>query len=392
MSWPLLAVVTLCYAGVTARYGLKMSWPDVLERVRRHHSHLDASGVVNRIMRKDNYLIALAHHGMLDVSFGGWRFPYCNVFETSLHLCVLNKMFTDQYQLRERFLYDKEALARHFFRCGLVQLLLSPFLVLFIVCHFFMRHIQDWHAQRNYFGPRVYGMYGKLRLREYNELPHLLERRIALSYKDAHRYTQAFPNPALAAVCKAIMFVSGSLVTLLLLFTVLEESILVRVTLGGHQLLFYLTLLSTVFAASRACVPSSDKPVRYSPEECLERVAEHTHHFPDAWKGRCHTDQVRQEFAQLYRYKLLLLWDEILGTLMCPWVLMFHYSRCAGSLLDFLREHTNSTSSMGAICSYGSFQILCNSVLGDQKMSSSLLSFSQSYPSFCQGQQPLNVQ
>ena len=121
-------------------------------------------------------------------------------------------------------------------------------------------------------------------------------------------------------------------------------------------------------------------------------MAEHTHHFPKAWKGRCHTDQVRQEFAQLYRYKLLLLWDEILGTLMCPWVLMFHYSRCARSLLSFLQEHTSNTSSMGAICSYGSFQILCNSVLGDQKMSSSLLSFSQSYPSFCQGQQPLNVQ
>ena len=121
----------------------------------------------------------------------------------------------------------------------------------------------------------------------------------------------------------------------------------------------------------------------------MERVAQHTHHFPPAWKGHCHTDKVRQEFALLYRYKLLLLWDEIIGTLLCPWVLMLHHSRRAPALLNFLREHTVNTEALGSICSYGSFHILCRSVQHDDKMSHSLLGFSQSYPAFCQAQQPL---
>ena len=361
-----------------------MQWSEVLERVKRHYTHLDAQSVVNRIMRKDNYLIALAHHGMLEVQLCGVTVPHCRLLEASLHLCLFSKMFNIDYSVREGFLYDRKRLARHLFRCGLLQAVLCPFSVLFIICHFFMRHIQDWHTQRNYFGPRVYGLYGKLRLREYNELPHLLERRIALSYKDAHRYMQLFPNPVLAAICKGLMFVSGSLVTLLLLFTVLEENILIHVTLAGRPLLFYLTVLSTIFAVSRACAPPYDKPVRFTAEECMERIADHTHHFPASWKGRCHTALVRQEFAQLYRWKLLLLWDEIVGTLLCPWALMLQLADRAPAMLEFLRKHTRQTEAMGAICSYGSFDIVTDTE--DNKLGQSLLSFSQTYPSFCQTQ------
>ena len=375
---------------ITDRTICTMQWSEVLERVCRHYSHLDAQGVVNRIMRRDNYCIAMAHQGLIDARICGFLVPFCRMTEHSLHWCVFAQMFTADYRLRECFLYDADRLRRRFRRLGMAQLLFTPFIVMFIVCNFFMRHIQEWHTQRNYFGPRVYGPYGKLRIREYNELPHLLERRIALSYKHAARYMQLFPSPVMTAVCKGVMFVSGSLVTLLLIFTVLEESVLLHVTLGGHQLLFYLTIFSTLFAASRVYTPSQDQPIRLTPEECMTKVAESTHFFPEAWKGRCHTFAVRDQFSQLYRYKLLLLADEIAGTLLCPWVLMFRYAPRAEEFLDFIREHSRSTDQQGTICVFGSFDILqqAGSVSSahcqrDKKMCSSLLTFSQVYPSFC---------
>ncbi len=122
----------------------------------------------------------------------------------------------------------------------------------------------------------------------------------------------------------------------------------------------------------------------------MRKVAEHTHFFPVAWKGRCHTFGVMHEFAQLYRYKLMLLLDEIAGTLLCPLVL-FRYSRRSQDFLDFVRNHSRQTGTLGTICTFGAFDLMQGagggslSALGegaDSKMASSMLTFSQSYPSF----------
>jgi hypothetical protein len=52
-----------------------------------------------------------------------------------------------------------------------------------------------------------------------------------------------------------------------------------------------------------------------------------THHFPDYWLQRCHTEQVRAEFQDLFPYKTKLFALELLSVVLTPLILFFSLPR-----------------------------------------------------------------
>jgi autophagy-related protein 9 len=99
-----------------------ITWQEILERiisVRESNPNmastapikLDAHDIANRIMRKDNYLIALFNKDILNITI---PLPYLrnmHVFtrdlEWNLAFCVLSYVFDSNGQIRKRFLKDK---------------------------------------------------------------------------------------------------------------------------------------------------------------------------------------------------------------------------------------------------------------------------------------------
>lgn len=207
--------------------------------------------------------------------------------EWSLHVCILNDMFNEKFTLRRDFLYDEAALRRRFMMAGLVQLALMPFLLVFMVMQFFLQvgmfcingthfyslsipittyqptnqpnylptyiqtHIppqndaqnaQEWQQKKNYLGPRQWSPLAQWKFREYNEVPHLFERRLNASYPFAMQYTRQCPRPVAAVLARCCAYISGSVVAVLLLFTLLDESILLYVKLWDRNLLWYVVV------------------------------------------------------------------------------------------------------------------------------------------------------
>jgi hypothetical protein len=98
------------------------SWQEILERIisiRESNPSvastapikLDAHDIANRIMRKENYLIALFNKDILNITI---PLPYLrnmHVFtrdlEWNLSFCVLSYAFDSTGQIRKRFLKDK---------------------------------------------------------------------------------------------------------------------------------------------------------------------------------------------------------------------------------------------------------------------------------------------
>ena len=58
--------------------------------------------------------------------------------------------------------------------------------------------------------------------REYNELPHVFERRINLSTKPAKEYLSQFHNPLTTVLARSLYFVTGSFIALLLVMSLFE--------------------------------------------------------------------------------------------------------------------------------------------------------------------------
>jgi len=257
------------------------------------HGEITAKDIACRIMRRENFMIALMNRRVLDLALprpavvvsaavaaaagvggggmeggggvGGRRrrrpqdeFLTRNL-EWSLHVCVLSDLFNEEFTLRRDFLTDEAGLRRKIVMVGLIQLALMPFLLVFMVMQFFLQNAQEWQQKKNYLGPRQWSPLARWRFREYNELPHLFERRLRASYPFALLYTRQTPKPVLAVLARCAAYISGSVVAVLLLFTLLDESILLYVRVWDRNLLWYVGVFSALFAMSRSLIPGPDE-------------------------------------------------------------------------------------------------------------------------------------
>ena len=65
---------------------------------------------------------------------------------------------------------------------AVVNLLLAPFVLVFLLIYFFMRNAEKFYHQPSSAGSRRWSSLAAWRLREFNELPHYLNHRCALTF------------------------------------------------------------------------------------------------------------------------------------------------------------------------------------------------------------------
>lgn len=347
---------------------------------------LSAHDVACRIMRKDNYLVAMLNAGILALELPlpsriagryrlldalAGRLKLTKTLEWSLQMCVLENLDSDARTLR-----------RNFLAAGIVHVILAPFLAAFMSMRFFFMNAQEWRENKRYLGPRTWSPVARWAFRELNELPHIFEARLAASRPYADAYLKMFPNPLLSAVAGFVAFAAGSVVaTLVALAAVLEggDALLFHVHLGDRPLLWYFGVASLVFAVARSfqrneeadegggriggripgATAAAERDGSSSPEgefdRAMSKIAEHTHCFPEEWRGRCHTQDVSDAFSRAYRYKFWLFLDEIASVVLAPLVLCFSLPRCANDIVLFVEEHTVDVDGFGRLLHHSLF-------------------------------------
>ena len=65
-----------------------------------------------------------------------------------------------------------------------------------------VRSHQEYHKNPSSIGGRRYTLYARWKFREFNELPHLFERRLDESCPSANMYIGQFPNEKLALIMR----------------------------------------------------------------------------------------------------------------------------------------------------------------------------------------------
>ena len=153
-------------------------------RIAIHGQELNALVIAQRIMRKENFLIALFNAGLLDLSA-----PLVAVFRDnallcssievrpfflheytptmvsgcllcflspsvldhwlmmkkwSLHFSIFNFMYNHHYEIRPAFYLDPAALKRHLLLCGIAHIVFMPFLLFFMTLYFGLQNAYDW--------------------------------------------------------------------------------------------------------------------------------------------------------------------------------------------------------------------------------------------------------
>ena len=99
---------------------------------------------------------------------------------------------------------------------GILNAMFAPFIVIYLLSYSFFRYfevslshrygasadVQEYHKNPSSIGSRQYTPYAQWKFREFNELPHLFERRLDRSYPTAKEYIDQFPKERTALVMR----------------------------------------------------------------------------------------------------------------------------------------------------------------------------------------------
>ncbi|KAL2865581.1 autophagy protein ATG9 [Aspergillus lucknowensis] len=325
---------------------------------------MDAHDIANRLMRKENYLIALVNKDILDltlpVPFLKNRQLFSRTLEWNINLCIMDYVFNEQGQVRTLFLKDthrkalSDGLRRRFMFAGFMNIFVAPFIVVYFMMHYFFRYFNEYKKNPGQLSSRQYTPLAEWQFREFNELWHLFERRINMSYPFATRYVDQFPKDKTVQVAGFVAFVSGALASVLAVASIVDPELFLGFELTHDRtVLFYLGLFGSIWAFARGMVPEETDV--FDPEYALLEVINFTHYCPGHWKGRLHSDDIRKEFAVLYQMKIVIFLEEILSMIFTPFILWFSLPKCSERVIDFFREFTVHVDGMGYLCSFAVF-------------------------------------
>ncbi|KAM0789914.1 hypothetical protein ACM66B_006755 [Microbotryomycetes sp. NB124-2] len=336
---------------------------------------LDAHDIANRIMREENYLIALFNKDLVDLSmpvppfvrrfaprFSAWmsKSMLTKTLEWNLSFCLIGFLFGRDGQVRRAFLSDRNkaeltmALRHRFMLMALINAVFAPFIVLYLLMWSFFRYFEEYHKNPSTIGSRQFTQLARWKFREFNELPHLFQQRLNRAHPIADQYVNQFPKEKTALVSRFVAFLAGSFAAVLILFSLIDPDAFLHFEVTpGRTVLFYIGIFGTVLAVARGMVPDEHKVV--DTEELMRSIVEHTHYLPAEWRGKLHSAEVHASFGQLFQMKVALFVQEVLSVIMTPFVLWYTLPECAGSIVDFFREFTVHVDGLGHVCSFAVF-------------------------------------
>lgn len=279
-----------------------LSWPELVHRVVRIQRRirlcvsrdLNEHDIISRIMRKDNYMLGMLNKGVLalNVPIPGFRrrFLLTKTLEWNIYWCIMDNMFNESFQVKEEFKSNVGALKKRFRRMAIANLLLAPFVLIFLVIYFLMKNVEKFYTTPSTIVARSWSPLARWNMREFNEMTHMIDGRLSSSQTASEKYIDQFPNYKLIYFGKLISFIVGSFAALVLLAALLEDSVLEGRQFFGRNLVWWGAVLTVLLRVSRGFIQEQRV---FDPDGAMKEVMDHTHYTPRHWNGRAHSKEVR---------------------------------------------------------------------------------------------------
>jgi autophagy-related protein 9 len=122
---------------------------------------MDAHDIANRLMRKDNYYIAMVNKDILDCSinipFLGKRQFFTRTVEWNLHLAITDFVFDQQNEIKSQFITSRNrreninTLRLRFYYVAVINIFCAPFLAAYFVLSQFFSNFTVCNPLNNIF-------------------------------------------------------------------------------------------------------------------------------------------------------------------------------------------------------------------------------------------------
>lgn len=355
--------------------------------------------ITNRIMRKENYFIALINKNIIDFNFnipfyGKYNY-FTQILEWALHITIIDFLFDKSNNVRIDFLrndlIDKlsTSLTFRFRFIGIISLIFLPFILFLLLAYYVFKYGQEYKSN-TFFNSRQWSLYSKWKFREFNELNHIFQNRINNAHKLAIDYVDQFPSYKLSHFSRLIEFISSAILIVIIIITIDKPEILTKLYIYDTKTALWLVgILGTIISISRSFIPNEN--FIFNPEDIMIKISKYTHYMPKNWRYNCHTEFVSNSFKHFFNFKIIYFINELVGIIIIPFILICKLPYYSYDIVSFINSHTSDISEVGYVCSFATFDFKRNGnpeygitennnmVSYDGKMENSYINFSENY-------------
>ena len=307
---------------------------------------LQPHDVAQKIMQQDNFIIALINNELIETKFYG--IPIFNhQLETIFRYCIFN---VDNFAW-----HTGGKLTKKFKMIGWLYALALPVILPLTVIYSVSRNIDILYIQKQYLGPRTYPLQQVWLLRQYNELPHFLYKRLKRSEVLLNRYFKNIRSPSKERIAKAIQVFTGTILMFIIIISILDDNLLLGMTIWGKSVLWHLAFWVTISTAARTFIPDT------IPEPNLDTLllewSGESHYLPNRWYRDPTSKDTINELGLVFPTKLVKIGFDILGCILTPYILIKCWASASGDIIDFIHNHSYYTSDIGQICTLSSLDL-----------------------------------
>ncbi len=355
-------------------------WNEIVDRIislqnsgvmiQINNGDLNALTIVQRIMRKDNYMIALINSDILPLrSVQIWdirskNYWLSNFLIMSIDFVLLRFINKETFKMNTTAVSEKSIRYRLYIM-ALINLLLLPLSFTYTFVNFFAEYSEEFHS-KNYLGPRNWSPYSMWSFREYNELEHVFKKRMNNSIKYADKFINLYPSPIKFVLLKGLSYIISTVISVLLLIEFTGYKI--------DNFVLNFAMLSALFAVVHSCIENT-QDTSGSYKEYLKDLSMEIHYYKNIWNKMSY-NQIKNDLTCMLKYRIELLMRELLSIPLNIFLLCYVLPKYSMVLSSFIQNNTINVCSIGDVCKMSSMKER------DKKNERSLIAFKNEYPGY----------
>lgn len=383
-----------------------ISWTAVMHRYReRMDTKTNPHHIINRIMRWDNYFIAMLtrdvlglerYHGLFFTKLIEWH------LKTAIQLSLFRQ---DEMLIQDVMMYNRRVeytnrLKVVFKRMGLVSLVTAPLFLAAFVIYFAYRHVSEYRHNPRAMVAHSFTPLARWKLRDFNELPHLYTERLQRCHPKILEFMAQYESEEYLIISRCISFMLGAILLFFIIASLIDSESTVRLFGIDKPILFYTGITGALFVALQrdhsdtgSSSPAAGESPFFAgsfpsptpdPEKKFEELAKALSCLPVHWKDMT-TKERYEDIRKLFRHRWTVFLPELFSVLLLPFLFFFHCPSRAANIVSFFRENSLHVEHTGIVCSCAIFQQGQRYELDheddlDRKMLSSFANFKQVYP------------
>lgn len=305
---------------------------------------LTPHNLANRIMRKENYMMAMFEQRVVRLGYKHWT------MNTSFEWAFWFSLWLHPTRNRAIHLYERTTVVI------IVYVLFMPLILLYSVLYtlvhagdLLFNTTQSKSANSFDIAQKTWTVHAKYRFREYNELPHIFHARVENARKHLNKYLQYWTNSYYNAIFASITIVCGSVVLLLLVLALINDNVLLYMEITRHRsTLWVVSVLTTVLGVAKHQSKPTQTLHLQEKVEALQRLLPGKIRYEN-----CYSSVFRNKVANNLEYRITYVLKNILGVIITPYLLYRHVLRNTHEIETFIEEHSSCIDNTTFyVCSY----------------------------------------